>query len=145
MTVALGCDHAGFALKDDVLTYLESLGVSAVYCGTDSEESVDYPLIADAVCKKVQNGEASLAVLICGTGIGMSIAANKHTGIRAAVCWNTECASLARRHNDANVVCLGARMLDPDLIKAIVKEFISTGFEGGRHGRRVEMLNSLDK
>ena len=144
ITLALGCDHAGFAVKDEIISFIEGSGVKVTYCGTFSEESVDYPVIADAVCKKVQCGEARFGVLICGTGIGMSIAANKHPGIRAAVCWNEECASLSRRHNDANVVCLGARMLGTGDIKVIVSVFLSTGFEGGRHARRVGMLNELD-
>lgn len=144
ITLALGCDHAGFTIKDEIISFLEETGARVSYCGTFSEESVDYPVFADAVCKKIQNGESKLGVLICGTGIGMSIAANKHSGIRAAVCWNKECASLSRRHNDANVICLGARMLDTNEIKAILSVFLSTGFEGGRHARRVGMLNELD-
>ncbi len=144
ITVALGCDHAGFSIKSEIIDFLTSMGVSVTDCGTNSAESVDYPVIADAVCGSVTSKKADRGILICGTGIGMSIAANKHAGIRAAVCWNEECASLSRRHNDANVLCVGARMLDTERIKSIITTYLNSDFEGGRHANRVAMLDALD-
>ena len=139
--IVFGCDHAGYEIREDIIAFLRDRGYDVVDCGSSGPGSVDYPVIADTVCKAVQSDPSALAVLICGTGIGMSIAANKHTGIRAAVCWNEECASLARRHNNANVICLGARMLTTDKIKEIIDAFLNASFEGGRHQKRVDMLD----
>ena len=143
-TAAFGCDHAGFEFKSRLTDFIKRSGYEVVDCGTDSAASVDYPVIADKVCKQIQSGTADMGILVCGTGIGMSIAANKHKGIRAAVCWRRECADLARRHNDANVLCLGARMLDASEMENLIAVFLSSGFEGGRHKTRVDMLNALD-
>lgn len=143
-TIAVGCDHGGFSLKVDIISHLKSKGYTVIDCGTDSEKSVDYPVFADKVCKAVTNGEAVLGILVCGTGIGMSIAANKHAGIRAACCENTFSARMTRAHNDANVLCLGARVIGIGLALDMVDLFLDTPFMGERHTARVEMLNALD-
>lgn len=139
-TIAIASDHAGVAYKKDLIAYLSEKGNTCINLGTDTEDSVDYPLYADAVCKKVTSGEADLGILICGTGIGMSIAANKHKGIRAGLCCDPDSASLTRQHNNANVLCMGARILSFDQIVAITDAFLGSEFLGGRHERRVNML-----
>lgn len=139
-TIAIASDHAGVAYKKDLIAYLSEKGYTCINLGTDTEDSVDYPLYADAVCKKVTSGEADLGILICGTGIGMSIAANKHKGIRAGLCCDPDSASLTRQHNNANVLCMGARILSFDQIVAITDAFLGAEFLGGRHQRRVDML-----
>ncbi len=139
-TIAIASDHAGVAYKKDLIAYLSEKGYTCINLGTDTEDSVDYPLYADAVCKKVTIGEADLGILICGTGIGMSIAANKHKGIRAGLCCDPDSASLTRQHNNANVLCMGARILSFDQIVAITDAFLGSEFLGGRHERRVNML-----
>lgn len=139
-TIAIASDHAGVAYKKDLIAYLSEKGYTCINLGTDTEDSVDYPLYADAVCKKVTGGEAELGILICGTGIGMSIAANKHKGIRAGLCCDPDSASLTRQHNNANVLCMGARILSFDQIVAITDAFLGAEFLGGRHQRRVDML-----
>ena len=138
--IALGADHAGFHLKDDLKEELALMGMEAVDFGTHSKEPVDYPDIANRVCDAVLKGGATYGVLICGSGIGMSIAANRHPGVRAANCLDERMASLAREHNDANVLCLGSRLLDADQAKKVVWAFLETPFGGGRHGRRVEKI-----
>lgn len=143
-TIAFGCDHGGFIYKKDVIERLISNGYTVIDCGTDSSASVDYPVFADKVCTEITSGNAQLGILICGTGIGMSIAANKHKGIRAACCENTFSARMTRQHNDSNVLCLGARVLGIELVHDMIDLFLTTEFEGGRHQNRVNMLNDLD-
>lgn len=137
MKIIIGNDHAGVEFKQTILKHLESQGHEVVNVGTDTLDSVDYPDIAKEVAKKVLEEEGNFGVIICGTGIGISIAANKVEGIRAALCHNEFTARLSRLHNNANIVSLGARVIGDELGKAIVDTFISTEFEGGRHARRV--------
>ena len=143
-TVALACDHAGYLLKDELKAHLTGAGYTVIDHGTDGPASVDYPLFADKLCQSITEGQCDLGILVCGTGIGMSIAANKHTGIRAACCSDTFSARLTRMHNDANVLCMGARVVGAGLAAELADVFLATPFEGGRHMRRVEMLNALD-
>ena len=141
--IALGADHAGYEYKARFIEYLSGLGYECVNVGTDTADSVDYPIYADKVCKLVSSGECALGVLICGTGIGMSMAANKHRGIRAALCGDVKSAELTRQHNDANVLCLGARIIPYETAKEILDKFLDTDFIGMHHVRRVKMLNDL--
>lgn len=142
--ITVGCDHAAYELKKKVIAHLEARGVEVIDVGTDSTESCDYPNFARAVCKNVQNGVTELGILICGTGIGMSMAANKHRGIRAAVCSDTFSARLTRQHNDANVLCFGERVVGMGLACDLVDQFIDTDFEGGKHKRRVDMIMEIE-
>lgn len=142
--IAFGCDHGGFDYKKNVIDHLTAAGYTVIDCGCDSSESVDYPIHADAVCQQITEGKADLGILICGTGIGMSIAANKHKGIRAAACENTFSARATREHNNSNVLCLGARVIGVGLALDMIDLFVTTEFAGGRHQRRVDMLNALD-
>ena len=139
-TVAVGADHAGFELKSALAGALGGLGLRVLDVGTSSAESVDYPDFAEAVVSAMKDGRARWGVLVCGTGIGMSIAANRHSGIRAALCHDEETARLARQHNDANVLVLGGRLMDPERAKACLRVFFETPFEAGRHSRRVAKL-----
>lgn len=139
--IALASDHAGFQLKELVKSHLDSRGLQSVDLGTDSEESVDYPNFAHKLAESLIKGEADLGVLVCGTGLGMSMAANRHPGIRAALCHDHFTASASRRHNDANVLVMGGRVIGPDLAKEIVDTWLETPFEGGRHLARVERLD----
>ena len=143
--IAIGCDHAGFAIKGAVIDHIKSRGFEPVDVGTYSNDSCHYPTYASAVCEKILGGECELGILICGTGIGMSMAANKHVGIRAACCSDTFSARLTREHNDANVLCLGARVIGAGLCLDMVDLFVTTEFMGGRHQKRVDMLKALDK
>lgn len=143
--IAIGSDHAGYEAKERAKHALASLGADVVDKGTDSAASVDYPDFSAAVGLAVAQGEVERGVLICGSGIGVSIAANKIAGVRAAVCWNEETARLARQHNDANVLCIGARFIEPDLAARMIQAFVETAFEGGRHQQRVEKLTKLDE
>ncbi len=138
--VALAADHAGFDLKRDLSSHLRDLGWEPLDLGTESEESVDYPDYAHRLAVALEAGRAARGVLVCGAGIGMSIAANRHPGIRAANCLDERMAALAREHNDANVLCLGARLLGPVDAKKILWTFLETPFGGGRHQRRVEKI-----
>ncbi|MBW3661279.1 MAG: ribose 5-phosphate isomerase B, partial [Gemmatimonadetes bacterium] len=133
-------DHAGYALKADLVDHLALLGYEAVDLGTDSEESTDYPEWAHRLAEAVEAGRASRGVLVCGSGTGMSIAANRHPGVRAANCLDAEMAALAREHNDANVLCLGSRVLSRSDAKKILWTFLETGFGGGRHERRRDKI-----
>lgn len=142
--ITLGCDHAAYELKKKVIAHLEARGVEVIDVGTDSTESCDYPNFARAVCKNVQDGVTELGILICGTGIGMSMAANKHRGIRAAACSDTFSARLTRQHNDANVLCFGERVVGVGLACDLVDQFIDTDFEGGKHKRRVDMIMEIE-
>lgn len=144
MKIALGSDHAGFEVKEKVKALLKNLGYEALDCGTHSKESCDYPDTAQAVAKSVAAKESERGILICGSGIGMEIAANKVKGIRAALCVNEEMASLSRLHNDANVLCLGARTF-PDNIDKTVETWLKTPFEGGRHQKRIDKIQKLEE
>lgn len=144
MKLAIGCDHAGPALKAEVLAYLDEIGVEYIDLGVQEGEKCDYPDKAEEVCAKVTGGECDLAVLICGTGIGMSMAANKVKGIRAACCSDYFSAKFTRAHNDANVLCIGARVVGAGLACELIKVFIDTPFEGGRHQRRVDKIHAIE-
>ena len=143
--ITIGSDHAGYALKIKIIAHLKELGWDVIDVGTDSEASCDYPVFADAVCKNIQNGTTKLGILICGTGIGMSMAANKHRGIRAAACSDVFSARLTRAHNDANVLCFGERVVGYGVACDLVDAFLSTEFEGGKHQRRVDLFMQLEK
>ena len=138
--VALAADHAGYELKQALIRELEAAEVPVIDLGTHSLDSVDYPDMADALARCLAEGNAERGVLVCGTGIGISIAANRHKGIRAAVCCDTTSARLARQHNDANVLALGARLVGSEVAKDCLRTFLATEFEGGRHARRVAKL-----
>lgn len=138
--VALASDHAGYSTKEEIKRYLESLGHQVWDFGTHSEESVDYPDFAHPFSLAVEKGEYTLGFIFCGSGNGVSITANKHQGIRSALCWTAEIASLARQHNDANVCAIPARFVSLSDAKHIVKAFLDSKFEGGRHQRRVEKI-----
>jgi ribose 5-phosphate isomerase B len=137
MRIAIGSDHAGYELKRTLLAHLRSAGHDLLDKGTDSMESTDYPTYAHRVAADVANGTAVLGLVICGSGNGVNITANKHKGIRSALAWLPEVAALARQHNDANVLALPARFIAPEEAKAIVDAFLGADFEGGRHQRRV--------
>jgi ribose 5-phosphate isomerase B len=140
MTILIASDHAGFDLKSELLTVLDSLGYQAIDLGTDSRESVDYADYGHALASRLLDGDGDLGVLICGSGIGMSMAANRHVGIRAARCTSVWAARMCRRHNDANVLCLGERETGPGLARMILETFLETEFEGGRHAARVAKI-----
>lgn len=139
--VAIAADHAGYELKDLLREEIESMGFEVLDLGTNGPESVDYPDYGDAVAEAVAAGRASRALLVCGTGIGMSIAANRHPEVRAALCHNAATARLAREHNDANVLALGARIIDEEVARDCVRVFFTTKYEGGRHARRIAKLS----
>jgi ribose 5-phosphate isomerase B len=142
-TIALGADHAGYEYKNKLISYLTENGYACIDCGTNGPESVDYPVHASKVCELVRGGKCDFGILVCGTGIGMSIAANKHRGIRAALCNEAESTAMTRHHNNSNVLCLGARMISYELALELTNVFLNTEFDGGRHERRVEMLDKL--
>lgn len=142
LPIAIGCDHAGFEYKELIKQQLTDMGWKVEDKGTYSADSTDYADYAHPVANMITRNEAAAGVLICGSGNGICMTANKHTGIRAALCWNEELASLARQHNNANVICLPARFVDIELAKKMVNTFLSTEFEGGRHERRVEKINA---
>lgn len=141
MKIAIAADHAGYRLKEEIKNYLETENYTVDDVGTFNEDSVDYPDYGRKAAELVSAGKAERAVLVCGSGIGMSMVANKVNGIRAANCNNIECAILSRQHNDSNVLCLGARMLSFEESKVILSAWLSTSFEGGRHLRRVEKID----
>ena len=138
--IAVGSDHAGYKLKTSIKSLLNELGFSVLDLGTEDENSVDYPDYANKVVKAIKSGNAGNGVLVCGSGIGMSIAANRHKGIRAALCFDPSDVELARKHNDANILVLRGRLISENQAKQCVKKFFSTEFEGGRHQRRVNKL-----
>ncbi len=140
--LVIGCDHGGFELKNIIIKHLKEQGREVLDVGCFTPESVDYPVIAKELCKKITDGEAELGILVCGTGIGMSMAANKIKGIRAACCSDTFSARLTRNHNNANVLCLGGRVVGPGLALDLVDNFVNAEFEGGRHQRRIDMLEN---
>lgn len=143
MKISLGCDHGGYALKEHIKAYLESKGHEVTDCGTYSTDSCDYPIFGEAAARKVQSGECERGIVICTTGIGISIAANKVKGIRCALCGDSYSAEMTRRHNDANVLAMGAGIIGPNLAKKITEVFLTTEFEGGRHARRVGLLDNI--
>ncbi|MEL6537470.1 MAG: ribose 5-phosphate isomerase B [Bacteroidota bacterium] len=139
--IAIGGDHAGFEYKEAIKAELTGAGYTVEDFGPHSADSVDYPDFAHPLSTSVEEGKNELGILICGSGNGVCMTANKHQGIRAAQAWNVELAELARQHNDANVVCLAARFIELGDAKAIAKAFLTTEFEGGRHGRRVDKIS----
>lgn len=139
-TIAIGCDHAGFPYKSIVIELLERMDFKITDFGTHSTDSVDYPDFVHPLCNAVENGTADAGILLCGSGNGVCMAANKHQGIRAALCWNNEVAELARQHNDANVICIPARFVSEDVAKSMARLFLTTKFEGGRHQKRVNKI-----
>ena len=143
MKVAVGCDHGGFEVKKSIGHVLESMGHEVVNHGCDSDESVNYPDFAKTVCVAVEDGSVDRGILICGTGIGMSMAANRFRAIRAALCHEQFTAAMSREHNDANVLCLGARVVGPGLIQEIVRTWMTTEFAGGRHQTRIQMFSDI--
>ena len=145
MLVAVASDHGGFALKEKVKEYLRQRGDKIVDLGTTSEESVDYPIYGKACAEAVASGKAERGIVCCGTGIGISIAANKVKGIRCGLCTSVEMAELTRKHNNANMLAMGARVIGPELAKRIARIFLTTDFAGGRHARRVDMIMALEE
>jgi ribose 5-phosphate isomerase B len=143
--IAIGSDHAAFEFKAEMIRHLESRGLEYKDFGADGIVKSEYPEYAKIVARAVQSGECDRGLLFCGTGIGMSIAANKVRGIRAAVCMESFSAELSRRHNDANILCLGARVLGPELAKRIIDVWLDTAFEGGRHKGRVDMISQIEE
>ena len=144
MKIAVASDHGGFALKETVREHLAGRGFEVVDLGTYSEESVDYPVYGRLCGQTVASGEADLGIVVCGTGIGISIAANKVHGIRAALCGDCFSAEMCRRHNDANILALGERVMGPGLAMKICDIFLDTPFDGGRHARRVEKMMAIE-
>ena len=140
MKIVIGCDHAGFPLKEEVKQKLLKEGHKIIDVGTNSAESVDYPIYGRAVGEAVANGEAERGIAICGSGIGISIACNKVKGVRCALCTSVEMAEMSRRHNNANVIAMGARMIDKELAFQMIDTWLTTDFEGGKHLRRINML-----
>lgn len=144
MRIAFGCDHAGFAIKEKLINYIKSIGNEIIDCGTYSSKSCDYTDFALKVAQNVVSKKADKGILICGTGIGMSIAANKVKGIRAAVCWNKETAALISQHNDANIMCAGARFASVENICSWIKIFVETKFEE-RHLKRINKISQIEQ
>jgi ribose 5-phosphate isomerase B len=142
MSIYLASDHGGFRLKQELREHLAKRGVMVTDLGPDCASSCDYPPYARAVCQRVLDNQSSLGILVCGTGLGMSMAANRLPGIRAAVCSDEFSARMAREHNDANVLCLGERVVGPGLAAAMVDVFLSTAFQGGRHQRRIDLIEA---
>ena len=142
--LAIGCDHGGLELKNEVIKHLEERGVEYKDFGTFTPDSVDYPDYALKVCHSVTSGASERGILICGTGLGMSMAANKVKGIRAAVCHDTFSAEFTRRHNDANVLCMGGRVIGPGLACKVVDAYLDSEFEGGRHQRRIDKVMAIE-
>jgi len=140
MKIAIGNDHAGTELKLKILRYLEENNHTVINVGTDTDESVDYPDFAHQVGQKVDQGETEKGIVICGSGNGVNITVNKYPGVRSALCWTTEIAALARQHNNANVIAIPARFVSAETALEMVKVFLETDFEGGRHSRRVDKI-----
>lgn len=143
--IAIGSDHGGYALKQEIMKHLTERGLEYKDFGTYTEDSCDYPVYGEAVGRAVASGEFERGIVICGTGIGISIAANKVRGVRAALCGDCYSAEMTRRHNDANMLAMGAGMVGPNLAERIVDVFLSTQFEGGRHQRRVDLISAMEK
>ncbi|MBQ5765505.1 MAG: ribose 5-phosphate isomerase B [Clostridia bacterium] len=144
MKIAIGNDHAAVALKNHIKKYVEDMGHTVINFGTDTNDSCDYPVYGEKVGRAVAGGEADLGILICGTGIGISLAANKVKGVRAAVCSEPYSAKLTRMHNDANIIAFGARVVGEAMAEMIVYEFLNAKYEGGRHQRRVDMIGDIE-
>ena len=144
MKIAIGCDHGAYDLKEHLKKHFDEMGIEYIDVGTNSTASVHYPVYAKEVCSRVQSGEVKYGILLCSTGIGMSIAANKHKGIRAALCGDCYSAKFTRLHNDTNVLCMGARGTGTGLATQIADIFLSTEFEGGRHQTRVDMVMAIE-
>ena len=142
--IGIGSDHGGYGLKQSIIAYLKDKGYEYKDYGTYTEDSCDYPVYGAAVAHAVASGECERGIVICGTGIGISIAANKVKGVRCALCGDCYSAEYTRRHNDANVLALGARVLGPGLAEKIVETFLTTEFEGGRHARRIALISELE-
>lgn len=146
MNIVIACDHAGYHLKPIIKSHIESLGHQVIDVGTDSTDSCHYPIFAHAACQKILSGECELGILICGTGIGMSMAANKHKGIRAACCSDVFSARLTREHNDANVLCFGERVVGAGLAVDLVDAFLNASYlNNGNHVTRVAMLSDIEQ
>jgi ribose 5-phosphate isomerase B len=135
--IAIGCDHAGFAYKEEIITQLKTEGLQLQDFGTDSKESVDYPDFAHPVAMAVEKDEVAFGILLCGSGNGVAITANKHQHVRAAICWSVTVSKMARMHNDANIICIPSRFVSVELAMEMIWKFIKTEFEGGRHAKRV--------
>ena len=144
MKIAIGSDHAGFGLKEDLLTLLKGLSLDIIDCGTSNTESVDYPDFGEKVARMVSEGGVDRGILICGTGIGMSMVANKFPNVRASLCNDLFSAKMSRLHNDANVLVLGGRIIGKDLAAEITKTWLSTPFEGDRHMRRLNKIKKIE-
>lgn len=145
MKIAIGNDHVAVELKNHITKYVEAKGYEVVNFGTDSSESCDYPIYGERVARAVASGECDLGILICGTGIGISLAANKVKGIRAAVCSEPYSARLTRQHNNANIIAFGARVVGQAMAEMIVDEFLNAEYEGGRHQRRVDLITAIEE
>ena len=141
LKIAIGSDHAGLEMKDVVVQQLKKLGHTLKDFGTNSDESVDYPDFAHPISTAVKNGEYDFGILVCGSGNGMCITANKHEGIRAGLAWNKEVAALVKQHNNANVLCIPGRFVDPKTVREIVKSYLNADFEGDRHQRRINKIS----
>lgn len=144
-TIAMAADHGGYELKNILIDYLEKKGHSIINLGTDTPDSVDYPDYAKSCCEEVTSGRADFGILVCGTGVGISIAANKIDGIRCGLCPSKEIAALVKQHNNANVIALGGRFTSPEDAKDIVDSYMAAQFEGGRHQTRVDKIMNLEK
>ena len=140
LPIAIGCDHAGFDCKEDLISFIEAKGLLFKDFGTFNKESVDYPDFAHPVANAVENGEAAFGVLLCGSANGVAITANKHQGIRAAICWGEELAQLARKHNNANILCIPARFVRDGDAEKMLDIFMTTAFEAGRHQERISKM-----
>ena len=138
--VAIGADHAGYEYKSILIEFLESKNIEVINFGTDSPNSMDYPDVVHPLCQYIEEGNCELGILLCGSANGVAMTANKHQDIRAAICWQDKISSLARQHNDANVVCIPARFISVEEAKSIIEIFLMTSFEGGRHQNRVNKI-----
>ena len=141
LTISTGCDHAGFPYKQAIIDLLKSKGLQVTDFGTNSKDSVDYPDYVHPAMEAIESGRCQMGVLICGSANGVAMTANRHQGIRAAICWEEEIAALARQHNDANVICIPARFVSSEKALKMIETFLSTDFEGGRHQNRVNKIS----
>ncbi len=141
--IAIGADHAGFDCKEDLVSFIEAKGLKYKDFGTFSRDSVDYPDFAHPVASAVESGEYAFGILLCGSANGVAITANKHQHIRAAICWGEELAELARKHNNANIICIPARFVSDETAFLMIEKFFSTEFEGGRHQKRIDKINCV--
>lgn len=141
LPIAIGSDHAGFDYKESIISFLDGKNLTCKDFGTYSAESVDYPDFAHPVASAVENKEAAFGILVCGSGNGVAMSANKHQDIRAAICWGEELTELARKHNDANIICIPARFVREELVEKMIEVFLTTEFEGGRHKNRVNKIS----